>query len=92
MAQRYFRRDVSSPRWTANRRAWSRHAPALGVVELPVMVGAAILDLIQLPGLQEPSDKDVWVLYHRDFRRTARVRAFVMDMRQQFRALTRYSG
>lgn len=56
------------------------------------MVGAAILDLIQLPGLQEPSDKDVWVLYHRDFRRTARVRAFVMDMRQQFRALTRYSG
>jgi DNA-binding transcriptional LysR family regulator len=59
----------------------------MGVVEMPVLVGQAIPDLVRLPGWHAPSDKDIWILYHRDFRRTARVRAFVADMRQQFRTV-----
>lgn len=58
-----------------------------GVSELPVMVGSSIAGLIRLPNLAVKSDKDVWVLYHRDFRHTARVRAFVSDIRKQFAAL-----
>ncbi|MGO4832576.1 LysR substrate-binding domain-containing protein, partial [Rhizobiaceae sp. 2RAB30] len=60
----------------------------LGVVELPVIVAAAHPLLIRLPELAAKSDKDVWILYHRDFRHTARVRAFVGDMRKQFATLT----
>ncbi|QKV17513.1 LysR family transcriptional regulator [Oricola thermophila] len=60
----------------------------MGVVELPVIVGAWIPDLVQLPELTVKSDRDVWILYHRDFRHTARMRVFVADIRKQFAALT----
>lgn len=60
----------------------------MGVVEFPVIVAAAIPKLVRLPDLAVKSDRDVWILYHRDFRHTARVRAFVADIRKQFAALT----
>lgn len=60
----------------------------LGVVELPVIVAAATPELVRLPELAVKSDRDVWILYHRDFRHTARVQAFVSDMRTQFAALS----
>lgn len=58
----------------------------MGVVELPVMVGTAVCELVRLPDLPVRSDRDVWILYHRDFRHTARVRAFVDHMRKRFAA------
>jgi DNA-binding transcriptional LysR family regulator len=91
-AQRYFPQGRVVAKVDGKSTGLAAARAGMGVAELPVMVGRAIPDLIRLPGLQAPSDKDVWVLHHRDFRRTARVRAFVTDMRQQFRALTRYSG
>lgn len=59
----------------------------LGIVELPVIVAARHPALIRLAGLAVKSDRDVWILYHRDLRHTARVRAFVDDIRKQFNAL-----
>ena len=59
----------------------------MGVVELPVIVASTIADLVQLPDLAVKSDRDVWILYHRDFKHTARVRAFVGDIRNQFSVL-----
>lgn len=49
----------------------------MGVVELPVLIGDAEPGLERLPGFTATSDKGIWVLYHRDLRNTARVRAFV---------------
>lgn len=60
----------------------------LGVVELPVIVATRNPALIRLAGLDVKSDRDVWILYHRDFRHTARVRAFVDDIRKQFAVLS----
>jgi DNA-binding transcriptional LysR family regulator len=60
----------------------------LGVVELPVIVAATNRALVRLPGLAVKSDRDVWILYHRDLRHTARVQAFVSDIRTQFAALS----
>lgn len=50
---------------------------AMGVVELPVIIGDAEPGLERLHGFEATSDKGIWVLYHRDLRHTARVRAFV---------------
>lgn len=62
----------------------------MGVVELPLMVAARIPELVPLPNLSVKSDRDVWILYHRDFRHTARVRAFIGDIRKQFAVLQSY--
>lgn len=59
----------------------------LGVVELPVIVAAGYPALLRLAGLEVKSERDVWILYHRALRHTARVRAFVDDIRRQFAAL-----
>ena len=59
----------------------------LGVAELPIIVATAIPTLVRLPDLAVRSDRDVWILYHRDFRHTLRVQAFVADMRERFAAL-----
>ena len=86
---RYFPKGQAVARVDSKSTGLAAARADMGVVELPLMVGRAIQDLVRLPELQAPSEKDVWVLYHRDFRRTARVRAFVAEMRTQFRALTR---
>ncbi len=57
----------------------------MGVVELPVLIGDAEPGLERLPGFTTTSDRGIWVLYHRDLRNTARVRAFV-DMVRSARA------
>lgn len=59
----------------------------MGVVEMPVLIAHAIAGLVRLPNLEARSDKDIWILYHRDFKRTARVRIFVADLRRQFDTL-----
>ena len=86
-AQRYFPVGRVLAKVDGKSTGLAAARAGMGVVELPVMVGRTISDLVRLPGLQAPSDKDVWVLYHRDFRRTTRVRAFVAEMRNQFRTL-----
>ncbi|KFC66228.1 Transcriptional regulatory protein [Devosia sp. LC5] len=85
--KRYFPRGRALAKVDGKSTGLAAARAGMGVVELPLMVGRVIADLVLLPGLQAPSDKDVWVLYHRDFRRTARVRAFVVEVRNQFRAL-----
>lgn len=54
----------------------------LGVVELPEMIGNAEPRLVRLGGIPAWTDKDIFILYHRDLRHTARVRAFVATVRQ----------
>lgn len=49
----------------------------MGVIEMPTMIGDSEPRLTRLAGYEEKSAKSIWVLYHRDLRHTARVRAFV---------------
>mgnify|MGYP007126798736 CR=1 FL=1 len=58
-------------------QVFSAALQGMGVVELPVLIGDAEPGLERLPGFTATSDKGIWVLYHRDLRNTARVRAFV---------------
>lgn len=53
----------------------------LGVVELPKLIGRREPRLVQIPDYEIKSDKSIWLLYHRDLRNSARVRAFVDAIR-----------
>jgi len=53
----------------------------MGVIELPTLIGNAEPGLERLTGYEMKSSQGIWVLYHRDLRNTARVRAFVDSMR-----------
>ncbi len=57
----------------------------LGVVELPELIGDAEPRLVRLEGIEFKPDKDIWIVYHRDLRQTARVNAFVTEVRRHFR-------
>lgn len=56
----------------------------LGVIVLPRLIGDAETGLARLPGARLKSDRDVWILYHRDHRHNAKVRAFVDHVRRRF--------
>lgn len=55
----------------------------MGVVELPVRIGNAEKNLVRLKGYEAKIDKGIWILFHRDLRNTARVRAFVSAVRNR---------
>ncbi len=48
----------------------------LGMAELPCRLGNADAGLIRIPPLVSVPYRDIWILYHRDMRHNARLRAF----------------
>lgn len=47
----------------------------LGIAELPCRLGNADPDLVRVAPLETAPHRDIWILYHRDMRHTARLRA-----------------
>jgi DNA-binding transcriptional LysR family regulator len=48
----------------------------LGMIYIPAFVGDADKRLVRIPGLEPDPAYFIWLLFHRDLRRVARVRAF----------------
>ena len=49
----------------------------LGLALLPCFLGDAEERLVRMPGTGSKADKSIWILFHPDFRQSARIRAFV---------------
>nr|WP_319384049.1 LysR family transcriptional regulator [uncultured Roseibium sp.] len=52
-------------------------AKQLGLIKVPAFTGDADPRLVRVPGVPLQPGYPIWLLYHRDLRRVARVRAFV---------------
>lgn len=82
---RLFPRGREACRTDSKLTAIAAALSGLGIVELPQLIGDAEPRLVRLEGVELKSDKDIWILYHRDLRQTARVSAFVSEVRKHFR-------
>lgn len=51
-------------------------AQGLGLIKVPAFAGDADPRIVRIPGIPIQSGYDIWILYHGDLRRVARVRAF----------------
>jgi DNA-binding transcriptional LysR family regulator len=49
----------------------------LGISLLPCFLGDPEPGLVRVPGTDTVADKSIWILFHDDLRKTARIRAFV---------------
>lgn len=81
---RYFPNGQEACRADSKMTGIAAALAGLGVVELPQLVGDAEPALVRLEGASLKSDRDIWILYHRDLRHTARLRAFVSHVRAEF--------
>lgn len=68
-------------------------AQGLGLIKVPAFAGDADPRIIRVPGVPLQSGYNIWLLYHGDLRRVARVRAFVDFAIDYFaRHKTRFTG
>jgi len=51
-------------------------AQGLGLIKVPAFTGDADPRIVRVPGVPVQSGYDIWILYHGDLRRVAKVRAF----------------
>lgn len=71
-ARRYFPLGRPAAKVDSKSTGLAAALAGMGVVEMPVLIAQVIPRLVRLPNLQARWDKNIWILCHRDFKRTAR--------------------